>query len=78
MSIFKASSQACGLARPEKSFHPVKIQTTLHLKKISAYIKEHPSDSAGLVQPQDKVVDRFALTIYPYSFDLLLFWSPSR
>ncbi len=26
-----------------------------------------PPESAGPVQPQDKIVDRFALTIYPYS-----------
>jgi hypothetical protein len=36
-------------------------------KKISAYKKEHRSVSGGLVQPQDKIVDRCALTIYPYS-----------
>jgi hypothetical protein len=32
----------------------------LHIYRI-AYAK------LGLVQPQDKIVDRFALTIYPYS-----------
>lgn len=28
-----------------------------------------PPNPGGLVQLQDKIVDRFALTIYPYSFD---------
>jgi len=38
-------------------------------KKISAYIYEHPSGIAEHVQPQDKIVDRCALTIYPYSLE---------
>ncbi|MCK9365465.1 MAG: hypothetical protein M0P74_17925, partial [Syntrophales bacterium] len=36
-------------------------------KKIFAYTKTLPT-SNGLVQLQDKIVVRFALTIYPYSF----------
>jgi len=36
-----------------------------HSKKIFAYIKRLPS-WLGLVQPQDKIVDRCAITIYPY------------
>ena len=38
--------------------------------KIYLLIYEHPSGTAGLVQPQDKIVDRCALTIYPYSLGI--------
>jgi len=43
------------------------------LKKIFAYIYGRRTNPGGLVQPQDKIVDRCALTIYPYSLYLLNF-----
>jgi hypothetical protein len=36
-------------------------------KKIFAY-NRNPASPGGLVQLPDKIVVRFALTIYPYSF----------
>jgi hypothetical protein len=46
----------------QSGLHPPHIQ-----KEIFAYTKTPPT-STGLVQLQDKIVVRFALTIYPYSF----------
>jgi len=46
------------------------FKTILHSKKDICYIKEHRSNPDGLVQPQDKIVDHFVLTIYPYSLDV--------
>ena len=51
--------------RVQSGLQPPHIQ-----KKIFAYTKTL-SDSGGLVQPQDKIVARFALTIYPYSLATL-------
>jgi hypothetical protein len=45
-------------------------------KKIFAYTKTLPT-SGGPVQLQDKVVVRFALAIYPYSFGEELEVKPS-
>ena len=65
-----SASQAISLAlkkQPVQSgLHPPHIR-----KKIFAYTKTLPN-SNGLVQLQDKIVVRFALTIYPYSLGILM------
>ncbi len=45
---------------------PFRVACRDHSKKIFAYIKRLPM-GLGLVQPQYKIVDRCAITIYPYS-----------
>ena len=55
---------ADGAARPEKMSGKENNKIARLLEKIFAYNK-HPEN--GLVQPQDKIAVRFALTIYPYS-----------
>ncbi|MFZ2630830.1 MAG: hypothetical protein WA017_11025, partial [Desulfosalsimonadaceae bacterium] len=42
---------------------------TCSKKDIFLYTDTNSIDT-GLVQPPDKIVVRFALTIYPYSFDI--------
>jgi len=54
------------LARPQKSTCPLRAPTICLSKKKFAYISSPPK-SRRARQLQDKIVDRFALTIYPYS-----------
>lgn len=54
-------------ARLEESSPPILGWVLGSFKKIFAYIERQPT-WPGLVQPQDKIVDRCAITIYPYSF----------
>jgi hypothetical protein len=67
-SLSFSASQVISLAlrKPlvQSGLQPPHIQ-----KKIFAYTKTLPN-SNGLVQLQDKIVARFALTIYPYSFGI--------
>ena len=62
------------LARPGETARSIRGVTLRNPKKIFAYTKTLPT-SNGLVQLQDKIVVRFALTIYPYSFGHLLFFN---
>jgi hypothetical protein len=55
-------------AQPTRSRAAAERSAGATLKKIFAYTKTLPT-SNGLVQLQDKIVVRFALTIYPYSID---------
>ncbi|MHB9097751.1 MAG: hypothetical protein ACYC5X_08005, partial [Syntrophales bacterium] len=66
--FLKPHCRLSALARPKKGFHPTRPETTFLLKKDIFLYNDPPPDSGGLVQLQDKIVDRFALTIYPYSF----------
>ena len=52
-------------ARLEESSPPILGWVLGSFKKIFAYIERQPT-WPGLVQPQDKIVDRCAITIYPY------------
>ena len=56
-------------ARLEESSPPILGWVLGSFKKIFAYIERQPT-WPGLVQPQDKIVDRCAITIYPYSLGL--------
>ena len=66
-----ASLQAKDLARLEECARPIQPFTASHSKKDICLYKD-PAPHAGLVQLQDKIVDRFALTIYPYSLAHLI------
>ncbi len=61
-----------GIARPKESRLPLRAQTASHSQIDISIYKGRRLNSDGLVQRQDKIVDRFALTIYPYSLGLLL------
>jgi len=70
--LLKACLQVNGLVRPEKSKLPQTPHPFPYSKKdISLYI-DH-TDNTGLVQQSDKIVVRYAHTIYPYSLALFLF-----
>jgi hypothetical protein len=61
-TYFFCSVIAAASARLKKSAFLKRALAIMSFKKIFSYI-EYP----GLVQQQDKIVVRFALTIYPYS-----------
>jgi ATP-dependent DNA helicase RecQ len=53
------------LARPKKNSRPIRPATVPHSPKDIFLYKDPPLNPEGLVQLQDKILARFALTIYP-------------
>ena len=57
--------QAKGQVRPEKSaYHSIALLAKFSKKDISLLLPRACST-------MDKIVDRYAITIYPYSFDFI-------
>jgi len=54
---------------PNNSAHPCQASTATHSRKYICLYKDPAAHAGGLVQLQDKIVVRFALTIYPYSLE---------
>ena len=69
--FFKAYLQVNAPARPEKSALLESALPTPVQKNIFSYTVN--TDHAGLVQQPDKIVVRYAHTIYPYSLDIVIF-----
>ena len=57
------------IARSKKAPHPPRANTASLSKKDICLYKDTIPHSGGLFQPQVKILDRFALTIYPYALE---------